>query len=118
MTEQTHTGLSALVTGGTRGIGRAIAEYLRDRGAEVTVTGTRPDGTPPDGCAYRAIDFADRAASIAFAEAVRELPLDILINNAGTNRVAPFEDYPLDDFEMVLRVNLIAPSCSARRSSR
>lgn len=109
MTDQSHAGLSALVTGGTRGIGRAIAEYLRDRGAEVTVTGTRPDGTPPEGCAFRAIDFADRAASIAFADGVREMPLDILVNNAGTNRVAPFEDYPLDDFEMVLRVNLIAP---------
>jgi len=104
-----HAGLSALVTGGTRGIGRATAERLRDEGAQVTVTGTRPDGTPPEGCRYLAIDFSDREASIAFADAVGAMGPDILVNNAGTNKVGPFESYPLEDFERVLRVNLVAP---------
>jgi NAD(P)-dependent dehydrogenase (short-subunit alcohol dehydrogenase family) len=106
---QSHAGLSALVTGGTRGIGRAIAERLRDGGADVTVTGTRPDGTPPDGCRYLAADFVDREASIAVADVVGAMGPDILVNNAGTNKVGPFETYPLEDFERVLRVNLIAP---------
>jgi len=104
-----HSGLKALVTGGTRGIGRATAERLRDAGADVTVTGTRPDGKPPEGCRYMAADFADREASIAFAETIGALAFDILVNNAGTNKVGPFESYALEDFERVMRVNLIAP---------
>jgi len=102
-------GRRALVTGGTRGIGRAIAERLRDGGAAVTVTATGAAARPPEGCAYRAVDFGDRDATIAFAKDVEGMDLDILVNNAGTNRVGPFEDYPLDEFERVLRVNLTAP---------
>lgn len=104
----------ALVTGGTRGIGRATAERLRDEGAEVTVTGTRPDGTPPDGCTYDAVDFSDREASIAYAETVKGRGYDILVNNAGTNKVGPFDDYALEDFEMIMRVNVTGPFLMCR----
>ena len=99
---------SALVTGGTRGIGRAIAARLLLDGAEVTVTGSKPGGHGPDGTKYEACDFSDRDAVIAFADRVRENAPDILVNNAGINIAGPFETYPLEDFEKVLQVNLIS----------
>ncbi|MBT3360509.1 MAG: SDR family oxidoreductase [Rhodospirillales bacterium] len=105
----------ALVTGGTKGIGRAIAEKLRDDGASVTVTGTKPDGQAPEGCGYLPIDFSDRAATLVFAEKVAAMDFDVLVNNAGTNKVGPIEDYAVEDFERIMQVNVTAPfiTCKA-----
>ena len=99
----------ALVTGGTRGIGRAIAERLRDDGASVTVTGTSADGEGPDGCRYLAVDFADRAATESFAAEIAGADFDVLVNNAGINKIAPFEEIEPRDFERIQQVNVAAP---------
>jgi NAD(P)-dependent dehydrogenase (short-subunit alcohol dehydrogenase family) len=109
MVESSLNGRKILVTGGTRGIGRAIAECFRDDGGEVTVTGTKPDGNPPAGCSYRAIDFTDRDATQEFAKTIGEMAPDILINNAGINKLSPFIELPLEDFEEIQAVNLLAP---------
>lgn len=103
------TGLSALVTGGTRGIGAAIARRLVADGASVIVTGTRPDGVAPNGCVYRAIDFADRSAAEAFAAEVASWDLDILINNAGINKISLFDQLRVEDFDSIQAVNVRAP---------
>lgn len=102
-------GKRALVTGGTRGIGRRIAELLVEKGAQVTVTGTHPESVAPTGCALQVVDFADRDALLAFAARTGENAPDILVNNAGINRVAPFATLPIEDFELVQRVNVLAP---------
>jgi 3-oxoacyl-[acyl-carrier protein] reductase len=107
-------GRRALVTGGTRGIGAAIAGRLRDEGAQLTVTGTRPDGAAPAGCDYRAVDFADRDAAAAFATEVGGWELDILVNNAGINRIAPFAEIDLSDFDEVQEVNVRGPMLLCR----
>ena len=61
-------GRSALVTGGTRGIGFAIATALIAEGAAVAVTGTQPEGAGPTGSEYYAVDFSDRTSFEAFAD--------------------------------------------------
>ncbi len=107
-------GKRAVVTGGTRGIGRAIAERLLADGADVTATGTTPDGAAPEGCDYREIDFLDEAATEAFAAEMEALGPDILVNNAGINRNAPFAEIDPRDFAEIHRINLVAPMLLCR----
>lgn len=102
-------GKKTLVTGGTRGIGFAIAKILLEAGFKVSVTGSKLGGKGPAGSIYLACDFSDRRATGAFAKEIAKQGFDILINNAGINKIGPMADYDPKDFEKIQQVNLTAP---------
>lgn len=113
-------GRVALVTGSTRGLGRAVATLLADEGARVAVNGRHPatvDATA-EAIARRAghavlalpgdVSAADQASGLV-ARTVRELGrLDILICNAGGPRAAPFDSQPPDAWQGALNTNLLS----------
>jgi 3-oxoacyl-[acyl-carrier protein] reductase len=114
-------GKVALVTGGGRGIGAAVALRLAQEGADVALTFQRNQQRADDvverikavgrrAVAVRA-DCRDPAAVIAAVDrAVGELGrLDILVNNAGAFLLGPLEQLSLDDFEQTVAVNVRAP---------
>ena len=108
------SGRNALVTGGTRGIGFAIAQRFKNEGARVTVTGTKPDSKGPDGVAVEAVDFTDLDATRAFAARMASSKFDILVNNAGINRISPFAEIQEEDFLRIQQVNVTAPMLLCR----
>jgi len=103
----------ALVTGGGRGIGRAIAAGLSRAGATVTVLGRNRaplDDAVASGDAQAAVvaDVVDRAqVHAAIAEAAARQPIDILIANAGAAESAPFVKSDAALFQRMLDVNLM-----------
>jgi 3-oxoacyl-[acyl-carrier protein] reductase len=105
------TGTTALVTGGTSGIGHATASLLRDSGAHVTVTGTKGRAENYDvdlsGLDYRQLALTDSDGIRALADSFSEL--DILINNAGANFPGGLDESTAEGFAASVTVNLLAP---------
>jgi NAD(P)-dependent dehydrogenase (short-subunit alcohol dehydrogenase family) len=103
----------ALVTGGGKGIGRAIACALAGKGFRVSVLGrdlSALESVVADGAAHCAI-VADvtkpSAIRDAVASAEREAPIDVLVNNAGGVETGPFARLDDDAFERQLSLNLM-----------
>ncbi|MGH7898592.1 MAG: SDR family NAD(P)-dependent oxidoreductase, partial [Candidatus Binatia bacterium] len=105
----------ALVTGAGRGIGRAIAARLAAEGAKVAVldideASARKTAEEIGGIGLR-LDVADReSVRSAIAEAERRLGgTDVLVNNAGWDKIEPFVKSSEDTWEKVLAINLKGP---------
>lgn len=103
-----------LITGASRGVGRSIAEVLARRGATVALVARNADelevlAKELDGTAYPA-DLGDPAAVDALIERVEvDGPVDVLINNAGIDRVGRFAEASAQEVRNLLQVNLAAP---------
>jgi len=102
-------GKTAVVTGGARGIGAAITARLAAQGARVVVIDRDSPASQVEGVAYVQADIgAYCAVSAALADAVAQgYPLDIVVNNAGWDKVQPFIDNDPELWENLVRINLI-----------
>jgi len=110
-------GRIALVTGSSAGIGLALARGLAQAGARVVLNGRRADALAQaarqladEGLAVdaRAFDVTQRAQVDAQVTAIEtELgPIEILVNNAGIQRRAPFHEFVASDWDELMRTNL------------
>ena len=111
---------TALVTGGTQGIGRAIVEHFLVEGARVaTVAREAPDELPP-AVAFLPFDLADASGLPELVAAAENAvgPVDILVNNAGIWRETPALGLDPVDWSRVIAVNLTAPVLLATIAAR
>ncbi|MEU9155903.1 SDR family oxidoreductase [Streptomyces sp. NPDC048417] len=122
------TGRVALVTGSSRGIGRALAQGLLEAGCTVVLNGrdetalarTRDElagQVPVFAYAFDVTDSAAVAANVAAIEA-EVGPIDILVNNTGAQHRAPLVDFTDDDWHRLLGTNLTSAFLMGREVAR
>ncbi|MBN3512061.1 SDR family oxidoreductase [Mycolicibacterium septicum] len=120
------SGRTAVVTGGSRGIGAMIARGLVTDGADVIITSRKVEQCRATAhqinseaetlgssgrCSYISADLATPTGVEHLVKSVndRHEHIDILVNNAGTTWGAPLEDYPIAGWSKVLNTNLVSP---------
>ncbi|MCH2409349.1 SDR family oxidoreductase [Myxococcota bacterium] len=110
-------GLNALITGASRGIGRAIALKYADEGADLFLAATKRENLENVATEISSLgrqvftyelDVSDRKQAVQMVDqAILDLGrIDILINNAGVYKPARFVDYSPEDFDRIIQVNL------------
>lgn len=123
------TGKTAIVTGGSRGIGKEMAEALAEAGANLMLCARRAEWLDETVNEFRANNYnvAGKVCDVVNPEDVQAVvdetvklfgKLDILINNAGTSWGAMPEDMPLDKWKQVIDINLTGCFLFAQAAGR
>jgi 3-hydroxybutyrate dehydrogenase len=121
MLKQMLTGKTALITGSTSGIGQGIAEALAAQGANIVLNGF---GAANEIEALRSRIAAQHGVAVRYDAADMSKPdtieamlglalaefgaIDVLVNNAGIQHVAPIEEFPVDKWNAIIAINLMA----------
>ena len=116
------SGRTVLITGGASGLGLATATAFAASGARLYVGGHMPDsqaaeildrlrGVGAAACHFDNADLRDATAARAMAGKAEEVmgSVDVLVNNAGIQHVAPVDEFPAEKWQDILDVNLSAP---------
>ncbi|HQT24933.1 SDR family oxidoreductase [Daejeonella sp.] len=112
-------GKTVLVTGSTRGIGKKIVEDIHELGGSVIITGTNPDQIKELSSSegensrktYFCVDFSSISSINDFLAELDEFDkIDVLINNAGINRLNSIQDIEYQDWLDMMSVNLTGPA--------
>ncbi len=114
------TGKTVLITGGTRGIGKAIADVLYSCNANLILTGTKKEEIETlnkqieaeaiPNKHYMQADFSREDSTLSFLEELDKIEkIDVCINNAGVNKIADFENVSYDDFKWLSDINVNGP---------
>jgi len=111
------TDKTIIITGGTRGIGAAMVNAFCNARANVVVTGTKKTGVEtldvPDSqgnIRYHQLDYSSAESVKEFISLVKGLDkVDVLINNAGVNKIESVTEISLDDWDWINAVNLRGP---------
>lgn len=94
-----------LVTGATKGIGRALSQQIADAGHQVIGVARGPDPDFPG--TLTSVDLSDsRASAAAFADLAQRHSFDGIVNNVGIARMHRLGEINLDDLDDIMRVNL------------
>lgn len=111
---------TVLVTGGTRGIGRAIAEKFLQKGARVVVTYSKDEES--------ALSAKEKGLEVIKADVSKEedvlkvfsniKSLDVLVNNAGVSLIKQIQDTTLDEFERIFSVNVRGAFLCSREATK
>jgi len=116
---------SIIVTGGTRGIGAEIVAMFAAEGANVVCTGRRQaeltelQKKAPFNVSYVQLDLHDEESICTFVEYMNELSsLDVLVNNAGINKIDMIENISFPDFRSVMEVNVNGPFYLSKIASK
>jgi 3-oxoacyl-[acyl-carrier protein] reductase len=120
------TNKTVLITGGTRGIGKSIGDRFIEAGAHVILTGTNQEEIDKlNGLGkamninYMQLDLSNDESVSAFIEKILSLDkIDVLINNAGINKIALNTETTMDDFNLISDVNLKGPYLLSREVSK